>query len=357
MTIYILNVLSIPIWYTLLRQILTYNKAQKYALLLGSLQIILIVGLRDVTIGVDTRTYEEIFRLSNNLDWWEIFSFYIEPGFVLINKIVEAIFHSFNWVLLICAIISVVGISEFIKEVSLDFQFSLFLFVTIGYMSSMMNVMRQYVALTIVLFAFLHYRNTQKIIKPCILLIIAATIHASAIVNILVLLVYHFAFSNRKPVSKLIKTLIIGGAIVAVPFGSRIISWVFNTYFADISTNAGFHTSFVSMSLLVKVVCSVLYYFNCKAEIYDDDEIKTLRFLNYLNLISCYLSIMAGFVSILSRFNIYYSIITIVFIPNIFIKMKNYRIFRFAMGSVFLLMYIRDLSLTPSITPWIMGTF
>jgi membrane-associated HD superfamily phosphohydrolase len=87
--------------------------------------------------------------------------------------------------------------------------------------------------------------------------------------------------------------------------------------YEQIMHSAGVETQVFSFSLLIKIVISCLYYFVRKRSTINIEEAKRLRFLNYINIVSCFVSIGAGYFSLLSRLNLYFSVTSVVLLSNL----------------------------------------
>lgn len=98
--------------------------------------------------------------------------------FELLKWISANVFHDSQFLVFICALITNVSIVLFFKKYARPFWFSVFLYVCGGSFFTSMNIMRQYLALAIVIWCYFLARE-KKFIKYILLILLAAGIHQS----------------------------------------------------------------------------------------------------------------------------------------------------------------------------------
>ena len=88
MTVYLLNLFSIPI-YALLLYFVDVGSRKKNRILCGliGLQLFLTAALRATTVGGDLENYIPAFLTISEMSWSELWMYPWEYGFVLLNKI------------------------------------------------------------------------------------------------------------------------------------------------------------------------------------------------------------------------------------------------------------------------------
>lgn len=320
-TIYICLAIEIPVLGILLKEF--FNKRNVNMIVIGifSIVMILIAGLRGINVGTDTIHYKWIFHDSINLPFSQIFDYYIEFGYVFLNKLIYFLFGEFQFLLIVNAIIIIWGISYFISKTSDNVVLSLFLFVTIGYFCSSMNTMRQFMALTFVLVSYYYFAWKKRKKTSYILILIASTLHTSAFLILAVYLGYLILTGPSFRRSSFVKFSMFLVAVLFVFSLDRIMNYLIQigavSSMEKLTTSAGITTSIFSFSLLIKFFMSVLYMYLKKIGKIDKSKDDSLFFLNYLNILSCFVSIGAGLFPLVSRLNIYFALTSIVFIPNV----------------------------------------
>ena len=345
MVIYIYNILSIPLYYIFIKAIKTRN--DKTNILVGILcvQMTFIAGMRGVKVGVDTQTYQWIFDAIQNLNWSELYAYYIEFGYTVINKIVGALGGTFRETLLLIAFIIYTGIYRLIKETSCDKMMSIFLFISFGYFASSMNIMRQFCALTFIIFAYIEVMKKKSIKKILFYCMIAFLFHKSSILCLGVIFVYYLLEYEKIKSSGLLKPLVLVGAIIACLFVGKIFS-VLGLNVIYMSEGAGYTYNLFSVSFLIKILLLISGYIAMR-RVLDENEImaRNLGFLNFLNMVSCFMNILSAQYSMFTRLNIYFSVGMIVLIPNIieYLPIKNKNVMRMIVYVAFTFLFYTQL--------------
>lgn len=356
MAIYIWLVISIPAFYCFLR--IRINEKQSITILaiVKAVELMLIAGTRAISVGTDTLEYSWIFNKVSNLEWKELNAYYIEIGYTIYNKLIYLFNGNFQTLLVLNSIIIVFSIIRYIKFTSKDFVMSLFLFVASGYFFSSMNIMRQYICLAFVLWAYyeIFFNNQKK--KGSYLIILSCFIHSSAIV-LLPWIGSYFILNNKKIKEKIFfKLLVYIGMTVATISINYLVLWLLKIgviHSEEKLYSTGITTSVFSLNLLIKIGLSVFYLYlrRYNEDIKDD---KNIDFLNYANITSCFVSVVSGIYPLFSRFNLYFSIVIIVLIPNLlsYLEAKDKRICSVLVYVVYFYMFYSSLPGNNAV-PWI----
>ena len=151
--IYIANVL-LPFLYYLILKLISLKKddKKKIFLFLCSIQIILIVGTRSYSTGIDTPVYYYRFlQMKNVSHFFEIFIFGFEPFYTLLNYIIGVLGLEFMWVNIIVASLTMYFLSKTILESGCNELWSIYLYISTCIFYQMMNQHRQTLAMAIIL--------------------------------------------------------------------------------------------------------------------------------------------------------------------------------------------------------------
>lgn len=147
-------------------------------LLWGSIVILsLIAGARAVHIGTDTQVYHGIFSLMEG----GVELSYLEPGWLLLNKLVIATGLSYNWLLWIVSFATLGCLGWAATRESPNPNFSLFVYYGMYAYLNSFNIMRQLLAVSIVLIGF-HFLRDRKFLACGLTILLAATFHKSALI-------------------------------------------------------------------------------------------------------------------------------------------------------------------------------
>lgn len=185
----------------------------------------LLAGLRDISIGIDTKNYYELVWLRSvwSRSFFDYFNkyvisrtVYIEPLFMLLAGIVEKTTGSYP-VFLFCIHLIIVGcvyIGAFRLREHADPIFVLFLFYLLYYNYSL-NISRQFMAMAII-FAELKRLEERKYFRYFFVVYIASLFHSMALLGIIPGIGYMIVYpSERKESVPLNRRLMIAFFIVA----------------------------------------------------------------------------------------------------------------------------------------------
>ena len=122
-------------------------------------------------------------------NWWNDKG----PGFTLIEVLIKRVFgNNHDAFRIVFALIQSIPLILIYRKYSEDYVFSVFLFITMGYYSGwMMNGLRQFIAACII-FAATPLLIKKRIVPTIIIILLAMTIHTSAMMMIPIALVVWF---------------------------------------------------------------------------------------------------------------------------------------------------------------------
>jgi hypothetical protein len=174
------------------------------------LSLTLLAGLRDISVGIDTRSYYMAILSASPGYSGEQFYNYFEIGFVLLLKGLIFLVKDPHCVILLVSwmihMLMIETLWSFKNDVS--FSFSVFLYYTMYYFETY-NVMRQWLAIAIIFFA-LRYLLEDQYLKFVCFLLIATTMHSSAIIC-MVFIPIHMLIVHKVPLKY---KVLIGVAII-----------------------------------------------------------------------------------------------------------------------------------------------
>lgn len=177
----------------------------------------LFAGLRDVSVGIDTQSYYMAILSASPGYSGEQFYNYFEIGFVLLLKGLIFLVKDPHCVILLVSLMIHTLMIETLWSYknNVSFSFSVFLYYTMYYLETY-NVMRQWLAIAIIFFA-LRYLLEDKYIKFVCFLLIATTMHSSAIICI-VFIPIHMLIVHKVPLKY---KVLIGVSIIVYLFFSN----------------------------------------------------------------------------------------------------------------------------------------
>lgn len=172
------------------------QETERYSLLFAIitfLPIFLFVSVGEIRADV-WAYYGSFIKLSSSVsdvfqNWWNIKG----PGYTLIEVFIKDVFgHNFDFYRIIICLIQSIPLVLIFRKYSEDYVMSVFLFIAMGYYSGwMMNGIRQFVAACII-FAATPLLIKRKIIPTLLIILLAMTVHVSAMMMFPVVLVIWF---------------------------------------------------------------------------------------------------------------------------------------------------------------------
>lgn len=306
------------------------TKSRKLTVILYILPLFLLTALRDVSIGPDTAAYYRIFYTIAGRDTFiqAVTYSHFEPGYVLLNYIIGKAGGSYYLMQILISAFLYYAIGKFIYEYSGNIAFSVFILLANNYVFGMMNVVRMWIVVAILLFTIKPLQE-RKIVKFIIIVFIAASFHYTAL---LFLIMYPLTKVKIAP-ERL--GMLFGIAVVisvaAIPVFTVITNWI--GMYQNYLTGSRFDTSdnlAVKISLIVNLCFFGLATITHTWE--DNNNENTLSgtsmnlsigYLSYWGIIlSVCISIIGLSNNIMGRIIHYFSIFMLLIIPQSIRKMK-----------------------------------
>lgn len=194
--------LALPVWVVLWSFLLNKNQkisiSQKTYIIICSLALIFVMGLRSRYVGtMDTFIYSQMFDTAQNFSDLRDFLknrevlggalLLSEGGFYTYVWLVAQVFSDVQWFILITSAFIVIATARFIYKNSDDSLISWISFVCLGSMTFTMNGMRQAMAMSFCLLSYRFVRE-KKLLRFLLIMIIAVLFHKSAIIFVFVYL-------------------------------------------------------------------------------------------------------------------------------------------------------------------------
>ena len=143
----------------------------------------IIAGIRNVSVGTDTKMYHEFFYRYGILDFdWNYFDYdKVEIGYRLLNKIIYFFTSESNICIFIISFFLIMGFGYFILVNSVNIWMSTFLFIGIGFYTETYNTVRQSIACMIMCNAY-YFLKTQNMKKWILSIFFAMCFHSTAVI-------------------------------------------------------------------------------------------------------------------------------------------------------------------------------
>lgn len=280
-----------------------------------------ISALRANSVGTDAAMYTRAFSwiYSYKLDIALNKTRY-EIGFVILCKVLSIIWNNPQILLMISSIIINLFITEFIYKNSSNKRLSIILYVLLTTYFTYMNIIRQALAIAIILH-FYEYLKKDKIKMYIIGIIIATLLHSSAIIMLIPI------FIRNKKQYNLKYFLIVAVSFILAIVGKPVISFLLGifTKYAGYMDLKYFNSNYFGaiISAFIVLVISTAYYFT----VIKNSKANHENNLVFNNLILCMIFAFASIATnISSRLESYFYIFNIIAIPEILNKLGKQKI-------------------------------
>lgn len=223
-------VVFLVLWLCLNIAMAALHRSEKFFLVVNGIFLVLIAGLRGIHIGRDVENYGRLFATYGRMSLQGLFAMRnnVSPGYVLLAKLVYILTGgNYQIMLFVCAAIIIYGIFKFAYCYSPNAVASVFYFVTLFYYFEGFNVVRQWVAVSIVLLGLIAL-DEHRYYKFLVFSVSAILVHNSAIITFIPYLVFRKISWNKALFGIYSAVLIIG--MSAFPILIRLFIRIFPQY-------------------------------------------------------------------------------------------------------------------------------
>lgn len=340
MSIYIIEVLCMVGLYPLFHK--TKFKSNKYYLEGNQVYLLIIfwilaiiMSFRAPNIGTDTGTYYRMYNdICNTNSLMEAInvSRITAPVYVLYAFLLSRIISISQAITMMNALIACIGMYLFIKKTSVNYLYSVLLYICLPLYFESMNGTRQFMAMAIGLNAYIILIKSMKNIKGWILLIIAIGVHNTSIL-LLLSIASIYIVKKIKDNRKIFKiSLICSIAInIAFQFLMQIIIYFFPYYSMYLdgrntaqinAASGGGRIVFLYIILFISIV--IIVYVNKNGVV--DEAVNKSAFISYMipSVTFCVIiGIFNAKSNLINRLLWYFLNMFIIFIPNGYQKVKT----------------------------------
>lgn len=275
------------------------QKQKKYAVIFVVGFIIIIQGLRSLTVGVDVLQYNNKFNQFGNeeIKWTGFDSEYL---YKILNKIIYVMGLDFRVLLFIVSMSIFIPLGYISYKYSEKPMLSILLFVLLGFFAFSLSGLRQTIAIGLTLISYKYIRE-KKVVRFLILVFLAAGFHKSA---------YIFLIAYPLHNIKMLKTyflIIIPMVILIFIFRKPIydsLYYLYDDYYVPVETNA---YNFLLMLISFYILSIVLFW---------EKKDRYLFGLNNLLLMAVIIQVFATYSEVVMRFGYYFYIYLILLIPE-----------------------------------------
>lgn len=150
------------------------------AIIIPLLLLVILSSLRSNTIGTDSRTYTLAYDFRYN-PYNYGFDPNVEYGYQLLDSIILNFSYSYFWLFFVSSIIVIFCFLSTIKKISINYLYSIYIYISFGFYTFFFNGLRQGIAMAIC-FLGLPYLVEKRIVFYFLVVFIASTFHISALI-------------------------------------------------------------------------------------------------------------------------------------------------------------------------------
>lgn len=296
---------------------------KKFFVLMSFFSLFFVSAIR-YNVGTDYPTYFNLFT------WiYEKRANYVEVGYRLLNLLIHYFTNNPQWIFVITSFIILIFFYLTVCKYSSDKCLSIFLFITMGFYFYSLNLIRQYIAVSISFYAQKFIRKNE-FISFLFLIIFACLFHKS----VLIMIPLYFMLRLRLKLSYYIVLQVF--AIVLTLFHKPVLNLMFNFIYSGYAESHFMEYHFSTYNIIVSFMLTfgcLIYY---KKMMLKRDSVILIN----ASIFTLILYLMFGWLGIfVSRISVYLSVYHILTIPEIInceISSKRRCFYRLCVYSVFL---------------------
>lgn len=168
---------------------------QKWSYICLCILLLLLTFVRYEHVGDDTGVYVEYFHRFRNLSFSDCLKWNLEPGYILLNKLIAIFSGETRFFLIAMGAIVTIPIFCFIWKKSELPLLSLLIFVAMGHWFSTMGIFRQWCAVTVLVYGY-DCIIKRKLIPFCLSVAVAYTFHKTAVFVLPLYFIYGYKVSS-----------------------------------------------------------------------------------------------------------------------------------------------------------------
>lgn len=302
----------------------------------------ILLMFRAINVGNDTDQYTYIF---NNISQASNIQSYItnsrfEIGYIYLNKLLSLISDNPQIIFIITGAFTALSFGRFIYKYSELPWMSTFMFLTLQFFDLSMSGVRQIVSITILLFSY-DFIVKRKFIKFLLLVLLASTIHTSAI---LFLIIYPLTSKLKGKKFYIVSTITCIGIFLGFQYIIPFIGKMFPQYIKYLTNDASSYSTSPKLAIFLMLALWLIMFiiakkaniknqFNKVSNMTENSRVITKTFysqvekINSIHEVAVWMGIIMLFLAlqgtILNRFKYIFSVSMLVYYPNALLKIKN----------------------------------
>lgn len=331
MTIYYL---MIAVWlfyaaYLYQTPLIYNNLLRSFEAFIPFVSLFLIAGLRGVSVGTDTAVYAYEFT---NIDYNNMRA--TEFGYSYLNLFISNIGGDFRFFLLAASFITTFSITLLIHNYSKNIIFSYILYVCLGMFAFSMSGLRQSIAISFTILAFIALLKNRKIVFISLVLL-ATSFHNSSILFLSLLVFIGRKFTQNQAMMVFIFFFI--SPFFLVNFLEVIEQLLNLKYLNEYSNDA------TSANPLVTAIAVLIPFFSLFFWPSKNTQLFSTFFI--MSCISMSIHLIANDFQMIGRLALFFNLYSIILLPNI-VDMIRPSSFQWAAKSVLFLLVLFQFAIT-----------
>lgn len=297
------------------------------SLIVTVIGMFLVFALRNSSVGRDVLGYKQMYLSFSNTSFRDYNIYWTEAGFNIL-ELICCHYLKISWQAFLALVYGFICISyyRFLKNESMDANYSIFIYIMMGYFIFDLSAIRTSLALSICLFGvpYMREKNAKSVIKFIIITLIAAQIHTSAYIFAFYYIIFLFNYTRFKELIYIILPII---AVLVRSVIMRFATFEYKGEFQDASVNIGGNTILYFAILLLSFF--IIYsnksgYDLCYSDVDKVNADYNAKLVLPFNMvyIGVLLSVALGD-SIFSRMAHYGLFYTSVLVPNVLFLMNR----------------------------------
>lgn len=306
---YLLVLGFVMFWIVLERKTL-----KRKAFFMPLIALSLFAGLRSYLVGTDSGTYTRNFRSNLNVYNFE-FEKGVETGYQILEYILLRINADYFWLFFITSISIVCAYLSIIRKYSVNYSFSVFLFITLGIYTFFFNGLRQGIAMAIFSLAT-PYLLEKKFFPYLAICVFASLFHITA----LFMIPFYFLVNLKvKPLYKIISTFL--GSLFISSFLINYLATTNERYeqYTEASEQAGGLLTLGFYNILLLFIYLIIRLY----KITDEYTIKLFTFYAVGVVFIIPIAMLGAMASGPQRLITYFTWTLVLILPVVFKKINN----------------------------------
>jgi hypothetical protein len=286
----------------------------------------IVSSLRSYRVGNDSDQFYFAYVPLATTQSDQHYHFRYEIGFNYLCKILGLFSQDPQILFIVTSIFMYFSIGIFIFKYSKNVFLSTILFMTFDFFAIYMNLMRQVIALSIILYGW-NYLKNQKIIKYSAIVFFSSLFHSSAII---MLITIPFSYIKMKKSRFFLFIALFPVSFFGFKFLFEAIIVPFSGYggYSENSDHGGSNFFATVFKMLITLVFVFWGMINSKSgAVFEnhqcDDDKKTFHLVSYLLLLMALFQALAMNMTVVGRLGLYITPLFLIWVPLIFAKISS----------------------------------